>query len=150
MSMAPTISAFRWVPPPAQGLVRDLRVRWALEEAGESYEERLVTLGDEQKSPAYRARQPFGQVPAFEEGELHLFESGAIVLHIAERSPALCPADGPDRELMRTWLFAALNTVEPPISMLLVLQFEKVDSGSHIVRFVTEWVERRLGTWMCI
>jgi glutathione S-transferase len=111
------VTAFRWVPPFAQGLVRDLRARWALEEAGLPYEVRLIGF-DDQKSDAYRALQPFGQVPALEDGELTLFESGAIVLHIAERSPALLPGDAKERELVRTWTFAALNSVEPPISML--------------------------------
>ncbi len=86
------LSAFNWVPPFAQGLVRDLRVRWALEEAGWPYEERLLDL-QSKNSPEYRKWQPFGQVPAFEEDELELFESGAIVLHIAERTPALMPRD---------------------------------------------------------
>ena len=82
------VSAFRWVPPFAQGLVRDLRVRWALEEAGIPYEERLIGFED-QKSHGYRCLQPFGQVPAYEEGDLVLFESGAIVMHLAERSEVL-------------------------------------------------------------
>ena len=84
------VSAFRWVPPFAQGLVRDLRVRWALEEAGLPYEERLIGPAD-QKSDGYRALQPFGQVPSYEENGLELFESGAIVLHIAERAESLMP-----------------------------------------------------------
>src|SRR6185312_17491450 len=109
------VSAYKWVPPFAQGLVRDLRVRWALEEAGLPYEMQLVALGEEQASPEYRAWQPFGQVPAYEEDGLRLFESGAIVLHIAEKSPALMPDDAVSREQVRQWLFAALNTVEWPI-----------------------------------
>jgi glutathione S-transferase len=111
------VRAFRWVPPFAQGLVRDLRVRWALEEAGLPYEERLIGP-DDQKSERYRALQPFGQVPVLEEGGTSMFESGAIVLHVAERSPALMPDDGHERERVRTWIFAALNTIEPPIMML--------------------------------
>ena len=111
------VSAFRWVPPFAQGLVREFRVRWALEEAGLGYEERLIGFGD-QKSPGYRELQPFGQVPAYEEDGLVLFESGAIVLHIAERSAALLPAEAAARERARTWMFAALNTIEPPIQNL--------------------------------
>jgi glutathione S-transferase len=117
------VSAFRWVPPFAQGLVRDLRVRWALEEAGLPYEEKLIGP-DDQKSAAYRALQPFGQVPAIEDGDLTLFESGAIVLHIAERSGALLPADANERELVRTWTFAALNTVEPPIMMMNMIDLQ--------------------------
>ncbi len=115
-----TLTAFRWVPPVAQGLVRDLRVRWALEESRRPYAVRLIGP-EEQKSAAYRALQPFGQVPAIEDGELHLFESGAIVLHIAEGSPALLPADAASRLRARTWMFAALNTIEPPILALNAL-----------------------------
>ena len=112
-----TVSAFRWVPPFAQGLVRDLRVRWALEEAGLDYEERLLGRGDA-AAPDYRRIQPFGQVPAYEADGLSMFESGAVVLHVAERSDALMPADPVGRERARTWVFAALNTVEPPIQNL--------------------------------
>lgn len=111
------ISAFRSVPPFAQGAVRDFRVRWALEEAGLPYEVRLLSQGD-QKSDSYRDLQPFGQVPSFEDGELKLFESGAIVLHIAEKSDALLPKDEQGRSRARTWVFAALNTVEPHIQEL--------------------------------
>lgn len=111
------VSAFKWVPPFAQGLVRDLRVRWALEEAGLPYEEALLAL-DEQKSESYRAWQPFGQIPAYQEDGLSLFESGAIVLHIAQRSDALMPTDPQGRARTVTWMFAALNTVEPPITYL--------------------------------
>ena len=118
------VSAFRWVPPFAQGLVRDLRVRWALEEAGLAYEEQLIGP-EEQKSASYRALQPFGQVPAFEEDGLVLFESGAIVLHIAERSEVLMPSDPGARARTKTWMFAALNTVEPPIVFLSQLDLQK-------------------------
>ena len=113
------VSAFRWVPPFAQGLVRDLRVRWALEEAGLSYEARVIGPED-QRSESYRRLQPFGQVPAYEEEEngLVMFESGAIVLHIAERSSALMPSDPTARARVTTWMFAALNTVEPHIQNL--------------------------------
>jgi glutathione S-transferase len=144
IGMSPTISAFKQVPPPAQGLVRDLRVRWALEEAGQRYEERLVTLGEEQTSPAYLEWQPFGQVPAFREDDLQLFESGAIALHIAERAPELMPDDGKQRELVRAWLFAALNTIEPPITMINYLDQQKVDRGSDIAKSVMGWGEKRL------
>lgn len=95
------VSAFRWVPPFAQGLVRDLRVRWALGEAGLDYDERLIDRED-QKTEAYRRLQPFGQVPALVEGDQVLFESGAIVLRVAERSPALMPDDAHAREQVRT------------------------------------------------
>jgi len=117
-----TVSAFAWVPPFAQGLVRDLRVRWALEEAGEPYRVRLLGFG-ENHADAYRAVQPFGQVPAVEGTEGALFESGAIVLDIAERSPVLMPDDAYGRARVRTWLFAALNTVEPPIQQLGEIDF---------------------------
>ena len=115
-----TLTAFRWVPPFAQGLVRDLRVRWALEEAGMAYEERLIGP-DEQNTPTYRQRQPFGQVPVLEQDGLVLFESGAIVLHIAEQSPALLPTAVDARLRVRTWMFASLSTVEPPILALNAL-----------------------------
>jgi glutathione S-transferase len=111
------VSAFRWVPPFAQGLVRDLRVRWALEEAGLSYEARLIGPED-QKSESYRRLQPFGQVPAYEENGLVMFESGAVVLHIAERSSTLMPSEPDARARVTTWMFAALNTVEPQIQNL--------------------------------
>jgi glutathione S-transferase len=101
-------------------LVRDLRVRWALEEAGRGYEERLLAL-NEQKSSAHRARQPFGQVPVYEEDGLTLFESGAIVLHIAEASPALLPAEADARARAITWMFAALNTIEPQVQNLATM-----------------------------
>lgn len=116
------ISAFEWVPPFAQGVVRDFRVRWALEEAGIPYEVRLLRQG-EHKSDNYRGLQPFGQVPSFEDGKVKLFESGAIVLHIAETSDALLPRDEEGRTRARTWVFAALNTVEPPIMELAGIDF---------------------------
>jgi glutathione S-transferase len=115
-----TLSAFRWVPPLAQGLVRDLRVRWALEEAGIPYQERLIGPED-QATAAYRALQPFGQVPAIETGNLKLFESGAIVIHIAERSDVLMPSDPNGRARTNAWIFAALNSVEPQIQNLAEL-----------------------------
>lgn len=111
------LSAFRWVPPFAQGLVRDLRVRWALEEAGLAYEERLIEHKD-LATKAYRELQPFGQVPIYEEDGLVLFESGAIVLHVANRSSALMPTDAAGRARATAWMFAALNSVEPPIRYL--------------------------------
>src|SRR5262249_11585347 len=114
------VTAFRWVPPFAQGLVRDLRVRWALEEAEIPYQEWLIGPED-QASAAYRALQPFGQVPAIETGELRLFESGAIVLHIAEGSEALMPLDANGRARTRAWMFAALNSVEPAVQNLAEL-----------------------------
>jgi glutathione S-transferase len=140
------VSAFRWVPPAVQGLVRDLRVRWALEEAGLPYEEHLIGP-DDQKSERYRALQPFGQVPVLEEDDNAMFESGAIVLHIAERSPALMPDDGHERERVRTWMFAALNSMEPPIMMLnfMDLQPGGVPEGAQALReTVAGWIGMRL------
>ena len=111
------VSAFKWVPPFARGLVRDLRVRWALEEAGLPYRSKPIDFV-EQASDAYRALQPFAQVPSYREGDLTLFESGAIVLHVARRSPALMPEDEAGRERATAWLFAALNSIEPAIHNL--------------------------------
>ncbi|MFP2910326.1 glutathione S-transferase family protein [Pyxidicoccus sp. 3LFB2] len=115
-----TVSAFKWVPPFAQGVVRDLRVRWALEEAGLPYQAILIDP-QVQKSAEYRARQPFGQVPVFEEDGLVLFESGAIALHIASRSEVLLPADEAGRARAVMWLFAALNSVEVVVQELAAL-----------------------------
>lgn len=112
-----TISAFRWVPDFARGYVRDLRVRWALEEAGLPYKVRLLEQGDQDK-PEYRALQPFGQVPIFEEDGLVLFESGAIVLHIGERSEELFPKEAAARARTMQWVIAALNSVEPCVQNL--------------------------------
>ncbi|NHZ40997.1 glutathione S-transferase family protein [Massilia aquatica] len=116
----PTISAFQYVPPFAQGLVRDLRVRWALDEAGLPYEVRLIGRAD-QSAPDYLALQPFGQVPMLQEGDFAMFESGAIVLHIAQRSGALFPKDEAGRARAAGWIFAALNTLEPPIQQLAAI-----------------------------
>jgi glutathione S-transferase len=107
-----TISAFKWVPEFAYGQVRDLRARWALEEAGIPYKTRLLALGDQDK-PDYRALQPFGQVPILQDGDFTLFESGAIVLYIGERSETLLPEDPLARARATQWLIAALNSIEP-------------------------------------
>jgi len=112
--MRPTITAFAQSPDEGRGLARDMRVRWALEEAGLAYDVRLVTF-EEMKQPEHLALHPFGQIPTYEEGGLVLFESGAIVLHIATHHPGLLPEDADARERAIAWLFAALNTVEPPI-----------------------------------
>ncbi len=116
------LTAFRWVPPFAQGLVRDLRVRWALEEAGIPYEERLIGP-DDQASAAYRALQPFGQVPAIETDGFKLFESGAILLYLAERSEVLSPSDPAGRARTAAWVIAALNSVEPAVQNFAELEF---------------------------
>ena len=115
-----TISAFRWVPPFAQGQVRDLRARWALEEAGLPYKTRLLEQGD-QDTPEYRALQPFGQVPMLEEDGEVIFESGAIVLHIGERSETLLPKAPTARARAVQWLIAALNSIEPHVMNVAVL-----------------------------
>ena len=112
--MTPTITAFQNSPDRGQGLARDMRVRWALEEVGQPYEVRLVSFA-EMKQPRYRALQPFGQIPAYIEGDLILFESGAIVFHLAEHRAGLFPDDANARARAITWMFAALGTVEPPI-----------------------------------
>ena len=112
--MIPTITAFERSPDGGKGLARDMRVRWALEEVGQPYEVRLVSFAA-MKEPAHRALQPFGQIPTYEDGALVLFESGAIVLHIAEHHAGLLPGDANARARAIGWMFAALNTVEPPI-----------------------------------
>jgi glutathione S-transferase len=115
-----SISAFVWVPVFARGQVRDLRVRWALEEAGLSYRTRLLGQGDQDK-PEYRALQPFGQVPLFDEDGFVLFETGAIVLHIGERSEALLPKDPAARARATQWVIAALNSIEPFIMQVAAI-----------------------------
>ncbi|HEY5970573.1 MAG TPA: glutathione S-transferase family protein [Pseudoxanthomonas sp.] len=112
--MIPTITAFERSPDRGRGLARDTRVRWALEEVGQPYQVRLVSF-KAMKEPAHLALHPFGQIPTYEEGDLGLFETGAIVFHIAERHAGLLPDDANARAHAITWMFAALNTVEPPI-----------------------------------
>ena len=114
--MGIVISAFPWVPPVAQGYVKDIRPRWALAEAGLDYDVELVTDGD---APDYRAWQPFGQVPAYRDDRVELFESGAILLHIAGLAPALAPRDAPEAARTTSWVFAALNSVEPRVDNLV-------------------------------
>jgi len=140
------VSAFKWVPPFAQGLVRDLRVRWAIEEAGRDYEAKLISFED-QKSASYRQMQPFGQVPAIDEDGLLLFESGAIVMHIAEQSGALMPSDPSDRARVKTWMFAALNTIEPPIMMVNFIDMTPGNDAPAIQALrgtLVSWIENRL------
>ena len=112
--MTITITAFERSPDGGKGLARDTRVRWALEEVAQPYEVRLVSF-QAMKEPAHLAIHPFGQIPTYEEGDLAMFETGAIVLHIAERHAGLLPDDDNARARAITWMFAALNTVEPPI-----------------------------------
>jgi glutathione S-transferase len=124
--MTITITAFERSPDGGKGLARDTRVRWALEEAGLPYEVRLVSFRA-MKEAAHLALHPFGQIPTYEEGELVLFETGSIVLHIAERHPGLFPADANARARAITWMFAALNTVEPPILDLVTVKVVEGD-----------------------
>lgn len=156
--MIPTITAFESSPDGGRGLARDMRVRWALEEVGQPYAVRLVSFA-EMKAPAHLALHPFGQIPTFEEGDLVLFESGAIVLHIAERRQGLLPDDAEARARAITWMFAALDSVEPPIwdlSMAIVLEGDKAWSEQRLpilrdrVRTRLGQLSRRLGagTWL--
>jgi glutathione S-transferase len=134
LPMPPTLTAFETSPDRGRGLARDTRVRWALEEVGQPYEVRLVSFGA-MKEPAHRALHPFGQIPTYEEGNLVLFESGAIVFHIAERHAGLLPSDAHARARAITWMFAAINTVEPPILDLVTVKLVEGDKP---------WSEQRL------
>ncbi len=140
-----TISAFKWVPEFAQGQVRDLRARWALEEAGLPYRSRLLEQGDQDK-PDYRALQPFGQVPVLEEDGFVLFESGAIVLYIGEKSEALLPRDPAARRRATQWLITALNTIEPFImNVALIDIFYANEQWAKLRRpGAVEFVNKRL------
>jgi glutathione S-transferase len=124
--MTITITAFERSPDGGKGLARDTRVRWALEEVGQRYEVRPVSFAA-MKQPAHQALHPFGQIPTFEEGDLVLFETGSIVFHIAERHAGLLPDDANARARAITWMFAALNTVEPPILELVTLRILEGD-----------------------
>lgn len=124
--MTPTITAFERSPDGGKGLARDMRVRWALEETGLPYDVRTVSFAD-MKAPSHRALQPFGQIPTYEEDGLVLFETGAIVLHIAGRHPGLLPENPHARARAITWMFAALNTVEPPIVELSTVRLLERD-----------------------
>jgi len=112
--MTPTITAFAASPDRGQGLARDMRVRWALEEVGQPYEVRLLSF-PEMKEPAHLALHPFGQIPTYQEGDLTLFETGSIILHIADHRAGLLSDDANARARAITWIFAAVSTVEPPI-----------------------------------
>jgi glutathione S-transferase len=133
------VSVLRWAPPMVQGLVRDLRVRWALEEAGLPYKEHLLSR-DEQASASYRALQPFGQVPALQSDGVKLFESGAIVLQIAQHSPALMPEDPAERAQVTAWLFGALNSVEPPVMMLGIIDMIYQGPKGPDLQGLRDWV----------
>jgi glutathione S-transferase len=140
-----TISAFKWVPDAAKGQVRDLRARWALEEAGLAYQTRLLQQGDQDK-PEYRMLQPFGQVPILMEDDLVLFESGAIVLHIGERSETLLPKEAGARARAIQWLVAALNSVEPCVMNVALIDFIYANEQWAKLRRpgAVEFVQRRL------
>jgi glutathione S-transferase len=138
------VYGLKWVPPMVQGLVRDLRLRWALEEAGLPYEEQLVGM-EELASNHYRALQPFGQIPVYQEDELTLFESGAIVLHIAEKSDALMPRDSVGRAHVMSWIFAALNSIEPSVQQLGIMDaFANGEEWQKLRPRTVEQIERRL------
>lgn len=133
--MKPTITAFESSPDRGRGLARDMRVRWALEEVGQPYDVRLLSFAA-MKEKAHLALHPFGQIPTYEEGDLALFETGSIVLHIAERHDGLLPKDANARARAITWMFAAVNTVEPPIvDRSMVMMMERNEA----------WYEQRLG-----
>jgi glutathione S-transferase len=144
--MTITITAFECSPDGGKGLARDTRVRWALEEVGQPYEVRLVSF-KAMKEPAHRALQPFGQIPTYEEGDLALFETVAIVFHIAERHAGLLPGEANARARAITWMFAALNTVEPPILELVTAKLLEGDKpwSAQRMPLVEDRVRDRLG-----
>jgi glutathione S-transferase len=151
--MTVIITAFERSPDRGNGLARDMRVRWALEEAGEPYEVRLLSFKT-MKEPAHLAIQPFGQIPTYEDGDLTLFESGAIVLHVAERHPGLLPDEAKARARAIMWMFAALNTLEPPIfdrSLVRILERDKpwyeerLSALDEIIRKRLEGLSNHLG-----
>jgi len=134
--MTPTITAFERSPDRGQGLARDMRVRWALEEAGQSYDVHLLSF-DAMKRPAHLALHPFGQIPTYEDGALALFETGAIVLHIAEHHWNLLPVEPNGRARAIMWMFAALNTVEPPVverEMAMIVERDEAWYEQRLVR----------------
>jgi glutathione S-transferase len=144
--MKPIITGFERSPDRGAGLARDMQVRWALEEVGQPYDVRLVSFS-EMKEPAHRALHPFGKIPTYEEGDLALFESGAIVFHIAERHAGLLPDDANARARAITWMFAAVSTVEPPILDLDIAKFVEGDKSWHEQRLplVEGRIRDRLG-----
>jgi glutathione S-transferase len=145
MRVIPTITAFESSPDRGRGLARDMRVRWALEEVGQPYEVRLVSFS-EMKEPAHRALHPFGQIPTYEEGDLALFESGAIIFHIAEHHTGLLPDGAKGRASAISWMFAALNTVEPPLVDLEITRREERDKPWYEQRL--HIVEDRVSKWL--
>src|SRR4051812_33751750 len=143
--MTITITAFERSPDGGKGLARDTRVRWALEEVGQPYEVRLVSF-QAMKEPAHLALHPFGQIPTYQEGDLALFETGAIVFHIAERHAGLLPGDANARARAITWMFAAVNTMEPPILDLVTAKFMEGDKpwAAQRMPLVEERIRGRL------
>src|SRR5688500_3178305 len=137
--MLPTITAFENSPDRGEGQARDMRVRWALEEVGQPYDVRLLSF-EAMKQPAHLRLHPFGQIPTYEEGGLALFESGAIILHIAGRHPDLLPDDPDARARAIAWMFAALNTVEPPIVEREAFEILERDKA---------WYEEQIGRASC-
>ncbi len=146
MSGKPQITAFKWVPPFAQGLVRDMRCRWAFEELGIDHDVRLLELG-ENRMEAHRALQPFGQIPTYTDGTIEIFESGAIVLHIARQKPGLLPADPAGEASAIAWIFSALNSIEPMIfDLIFCTVFDrKEDYALLFLPKATERLRDRLG-----
>lgn len=151
--MTPTLTAFKASPDRGRGLARDMRVRWAFEEVGQAYEVRLLTF-EEMKAPAHMALHPFGQIPTYEEGDLAIFECGAMVLHIAQRHPGLLADEANARARAISWIFAALNTLEPPITEWETSRFTERDKswfGERIaavedrIRVRLSQLSRRLG-----
>ncbi|MDH0614157.1 MULTISPECIES: glutathione S-transferase family protein [unclassified Agrobacterium] len=144
--MTITITAFEHSPDGGRGLARDMRVRWALEEVGQPYEVRLLSF-KAMREPAHLALQPFGQIPTYEEGDLALFESGAIVFHIAERHAGLLPREADARARAIMWMFTALSTIEPPVVEHFVTGFLERDKSWHSERLhiVDERIRKRLG-----
>lgn len=144
--MTITITAFERSPDGGKGLARDMRVRWALEEVGQPYDVRLLSF-KAMKEPEHLALQPFGQIPTYEEDDLVLFESGGILLHIAERHAGLLPKEADARARAISWMFAALSTMEPPIVEHFVAGFLERDKSWHRERLqiVDERIRKRLG-----
>ena len=144
--MEPVITVFEHSPDEGRGLARDMRVRWALEEVGQACQVRLVSFGT-MKQPAHLALHPFGQIPTYEEGELTLFESGAIVLHLAQHHAGLLPDDANARARAIMWMFAALNTVEPPILDLQTARFLEGDKpwAAERLPLIKNRIRNRLG-----
>ena len=144
--MTITITAFEQSPDGGKGLARDTRVRWALEEVGQPYKVRLVSFRA-MKEPAHLALHPFGQIPTYEEGDLALFETGAILFHVAERYAGLLPDNSNDRARAIMWMFAALSTVEPPILELVTAKFLEGDKpwSKQRMPLVEERIRARLG-----